>query len=161
MNQTEASVCFTTIQARQVSRVFLNCILANSQATLIVYGTGVLHLKPRIVTSAFILIFRTLIWSAPTLAQGTIYKWIDSDGRLHYSNTPTDEACSVDAEPPPATSFGTPAASPAPIAAVSPPGTPTSDEAQGPAQGMEADFVLGKDGPFGAVEGDEPPLDDY
>ena len=150
-----------TIQATQVSRVFLSCIPANAYATLIVYCTRGLHRKTRIATSAVGLIFGALIWSAPTLPQETIYKWADSDGRLHYSNTPTDEARSVEAELPPATSFGTPAASPAPIAPVSPPGTPTSDEAQGPAQGMEADFVLGKDGPFGAVEGDEPPLDDY
>ena len=142
-------------------------------------------MKTRIVTSAFLLIFGVLIWSAPTVAQGTVHKWIDSDGKHHYSNTPTDEARSIDTELPPATSFGTPAASPSPIAAVSPSGTPPSDEAQARTQGLEADsvdpegygmetgegefevaaweedFTLGKDGPFGTVEDNVPPLDDY
>ena len=150
-----------TIQATQVSRVFFSCILANAQATLIVYCTGDLHMKTYILTSAFVLIFGPLMWSAPILARGTIYKRVDSDIRLHYSNTPTDETRTVDAESPPVTSFGTPAASQAPIAAVSPPGTPTSDAVQTRAQGTEANFALGKDGPFGAVEGDGPPLDGY
>jgi len=26
---------------------------------------------------------------------------------------------------------------------------------------LEGEFALGEDGPFGTVEGDEPPLDDY
>ena len=146
-------------------------------------------MKTYIAASALVLSFGALVWSAPALAQGSIYKWVDSAGRLHYSNTPTDEARAVDDELPPATSFGTPAASPSPVAAVPPPGTLTADEAQARAQGMEAnsvdpegygpapgegefeeavweeDFALGKDGPFGTVEsdtvGDESPLDDY
>ena len=146
-------------------------------------------MKTRIAASALVLTFGALVWSAAALAQGTIYKWVDSAGRLHYSNTPTDEARAVNDELPPAASFGTPAASPSPIAAVPSSGTPTSDETQARAQGMEAnsvdpegyglatgegefeeaaweeDFALGKDGPFGTVESDsggaEAPLDDH
>ena len=146
-------------------------------------------MKTRIAASALVLSFGALVWSAAAFAQGTIYKWVDSAGRLHYSNTPTDAARAVDDELPPAASFGTPAASPSPVAAVPPPGTLPSAEAQARTQGMEADsvdpggyglapgegefeeaaweedFALGKDGPFGTVEsdsgGDEAPLDDY
>ena len=41
-------------------------------------------------------------------AQGEIYKWVDSEGRLHFSNAPTHNAESVDDALPPASSFAAP-----------------------------------------------------
>ncbi len=40
-------------------------------------------MKTRIAASALVLTFGALVWSAAALAQGTIYKWVDSAGRLH------------------------------------------------------------------------------
>ena len=51
--------------------------------------------------------FGLLVWPNVGLAQGAIYKWVDSKGTVHYSNTPTRAARSIDAELPPAASFGT------------------------------------------------------
>jgi len=145
-------------------------------------------MKTYIGASALVVSFGALVWSSPGLAQGTIYKWVDSHGTPHYSNTPTGEAHAIDDELPPAASFGTPAASPSPVAEVPPSGTLPSDKAQARVQNKEADsvdpegyspaagdgefeeavleedFALGQDGPFGTVEsdngGDEAPLND-
>jgi hypothetical protein len=49
------------------------------------------------------------------LAQGTLYKWIDSRGVAHYTNTPTDKnAKTVDDALPPASNFQRPAPPPEP-----------------------------------------------
>lgn len=56
--------------------------------------------------------------AAPVAAQGRIYKWVDANGRVHYSDAPVGQAEDVDAALPPASSFGT---LPAPEGAESPP----------------------------------------
>jgi hypothetical protein len=44
-------------------------------------------------------------------AQGTLYKWTDAQGRVHYSNAPTrGDAQTVDDALPPASSFAAPQA---------------------------------------------------
>lgn len=49
------------------------------------------------------------------LAQGTLYKWVDSRGVAHYTNTPTDKnAKTVDDALPPASNFQRPAPPPEP-----------------------------------------------
>jgi len=50
-----------------------------------------------------------------TFAQGTLYKWVDSQGVAHYTNTPTDKkAKTVDDALPPASNFQRPAPPPEP-----------------------------------------------
>src|SRR5688572_20515459 len=50
-----------------------------------------------------------LLFSAFSYAQGTLYKWTDSRGTVHYSNTPTGpNATAVDDTLPPASSFKSP-----------------------------------------------------
>ena len=64
-------------------------------------------------------------------AQGTLYKWTDSRGNIHYSNTPTGKnAKAVDDTLPPAASFKSPTP-PAETATVSPP----SSESEVPPSG--------------------------
>jgi hypothetical protein len=49
------------------------------------------------------------------LAQGTLYKWTDSRGVAHYTNTPTDKnAKTVDDALPPASNFQRPTPPPEP-----------------------------------------------
>lgn len=48
--------------------------------------------------------------SVPTHAQGTLYKWTDARGNIHYTNTPTSvDAKAVDDVLPPAANFISPA----------------------------------------------------
>lgn len=50
-----------------------------------------------------------LVFPAFSYAQGTLYKWTDSRGTVHYSNTPTGpNATAVDDTLPPASSFKSP-----------------------------------------------------
>jgi hypothetical protein len=50
-----------------------------------------------------------LLFSAFSYAQGTLYKWTDSRGTVHYTNTPTGtNATAVDDTLPPASSFKSP-----------------------------------------------------
>jgi hypothetical protein len=50
-----------------------------------------------------------LLLPAFSSAQGTLYKWTDSRGNVHYSNTPTNTtATAVDDTLPPASSFKSP-----------------------------------------------------
>ena len=49
--------------------------------------------------------FEVLAWPLMGLGQGTIYTWVDSKGTVHYSDTLTGEARSVDDELPPTASF--------------------------------------------------------
>lgn len=58
-----------------------------------------------------ILGFATSLMLVPafSVAQGTLYKWIDARGHVHYSNTPTSTtATAVDDTLPPASSFKSP-----------------------------------------------------
>ncbi len=109
----------------------------------------------------------TLAWPQVGLGQGTIYTWVDGKGSVHYSDTPTGQARSIDDELPPAASFGTQPDS-ASQAATPPPALPAQGvpaatdatkreeifnqgerEAEGDQVGRDEDFALGRDGPFG------------
>ncbi len=113
--------------------------------------------------------FGALVWPHVGLGQGTIYTWVDSKGTVHYSDTPTGEARSIDAELPPAASFATRPDS-ASQSEIPPPALPAQrvtadaaadaaareelfnqgeEEAEGSPFGQDEDFVLGRDGPFG------------
>ncbi len=111
--------------------------------------------------------FGALAWPQVGLGQGTIYTWVDSKGTVHYSDTPTGEARSIDAELPPAASFATRPDS-ASQSAIQPPALPAQrvtadaaaaereelfnqgeEEAEGSPFGQDEDFALGRDGPFG------------
>ena len=111
--------------------------------------------------------FGLLVWPNVGLAQGAIYKWVDSKGTVHYSNTPTRAARSIDAELPPAASFGTHPDS-ASQTETPPPALPAQEvpaaadatkreeifnqgegETEGSQVGIDEDFALGRDGPFG------------
>ena len=110
-----------------------------------------------------------LVWPQVGLGQGTIYTWVDSKGTIHYSDTPTGEARSVDDELPPAASFATQPDS-VPQSETPPPALSgqgvTADaaadatereelfnqwkeEAESSSFGRDEDFALGRDGPFG------------
>ncbi len=111
--------------------------------------------------------FGLLVWPNVGLAQGAIYKWVDSKGTVHYSNTPTRKARSIDAELPPAVSFGTHPDSASqtetPPPALPAQGVPAAADAtereeifnqgegetEGSQVGRDEDFALGRDGPFG------------
>jgi hypothetical protein len=79
-----------------------------------------------------------LLLPAFSSAQGTLYKWTDSRGIVHYSDTPTNTtATAVDDTLPPASSFKSPTPPPEP-AKDSPPSsesTPTPDKEGGGAPG--------------------------
>ena len=110
-----------------------------------------------------------LVWPQVRLGQGTIYTWVDSKGTVHYSDTPTREARSIDDELPPATSFATqpdsvpPSETPLPalpaqgvtadVAADASereePFNPWNEGAESGPFGRDEDFALGRDGPFG------------
>ena len=50
-----------------------------------------------------------ILISVPAHAQGTLYKWTDSRGNIHYTNTPTSiNAKAVDDVLPPAANFTSP-----------------------------------------------------
>ena len=111
--------------------------------------------------------FGLLVWPNVGLAQGAIYKWVDSKGTVHYSNTPTRAARSIDAELPPAASFGTHPDSASqtetPPPALPAQGVPAAADAtereeifnqgegetEGGQVGRDEEFALGRDGPFG------------
>ena len=111
--------------------------------------------------------FGLLVWPNVGLAQGAIYKWVDSKGTVHYSNTPTRAALSIDAELPPAASFGTHLDSASqtetPPPALTAQEVPAAADAtkreeifnqgegetEGSQVGQDEDFALGRDGPFG------------
>ena len=108
-------------------------------------------------------------WPQVGFGQGTIYTWVDGNGTLHYSDTPTGEARSIDDELPPAASFTTRPDS-ASQSETQPPALPTQgatadvaadaaereavfNQGEGEAEdspfGRDEDFALGRDGPFG------------
>ena len=64
---------------------------------------------------------------ASAYAQG-LYKWVDSRGVIHYSNTPTNAtAKTVDDALPPAANFQHPAPPPEPVQEIAKPNTKDSD----------------------------------
>jgi len=72
-----------------------------------------------------------LSWSilvpVPAHAQGTLYKWTDSRGNIHYTNTPTSmDAKAVDDVLPPAANF-TPPAKPTVAAKAKPQSNPDTE----------------------------------
>jgi Domain of unknown function (DUF4124) len=74
-----------------------------------------------------------------SFAQGTLYKWTDSRGNAHYTNTPTrTDAAAVDSTLPPASSFKSPTPPPEPAKAASGEVTGT-DGAQSPPTGETAE----------------------
>lgn len=101
------------------------------------------------------------------LGRETIDTWVDSKGTIHYSDTPTGEARSVDDKLPPAASFATqpdsvpqsetpPPALPAQGVTVAAAATgreelfnPWNKGAEDGPLGRDEDFALGRDGPFG------------
>lgn len=93
------------------------------------------------MTNPFVQIlgFATSLFLLPAFssAQGTLYKWTDSRGNVHYSNTPTNTtATAVDDTLPPASSFKSP--TPPEPAKDSPPSsesTPTPEGEGGDAPG--------------------------
>lgn len=75
--------------------------------------------------------FAAILLLLPTFsyAQGTLYKWTDSRGNVHYTNTPTNTtATAVDNTLPPASSFKSP--TPPPEAAET--ASPSSESAPTP-----------------------------
>src|SRR5262245_14578189 len=77
----------------------------------------------------FILI-AALTWfvSSPASAQAQgLYKWVDSHGVIHYTNTPTNTtAKTVDDSLPPASNFQRPAPPPEPVKEIAKPNTTDS-----------------------------------
>jgi Domain of unknown function (DUF4124) len=98
-----------------------------------------------------------LLLPAFSSAQGTLYKWTDSRGNLHYSNTPTNTtATAVDDTLPPASSFKSP--TPPEPAKDSPPSSesnPTPDEEGGGAPG---EAIGASPTPAAPTEGSQLPL---
>src|SRR5215216_1218873 len=81
-----------------------------------------------------------LLLPAFSYAQGTLYKWTDSRGNLHYSNTPTNTtATAVDNTLPPASSFKSPP--PPPEAAK----TPSASSESKPTSGGEGEATPGEE----------------
>jgi len=90
-------------------------------------------------------------------AQGTLYKWTDSRGNVHYSNTPTGtNAKAVDDILPPAASFKSP--TPPPEAATAPSSSSESDTAPGNEGGSAPTGDTGSaPAPETTAEGAQPP----
>ncbi len=88
---------------------------------------------------------------SPALAQGSIYKWTDAKGRLHFSNAPTHEAETVDDSLPPASTFGTEAEPTLPTTAA------TAPEARSPRSDVDATPPAESE-PIGPTATDEPGL---
>jgi len=110
-----------------------------------------------------------LVWPQVGLGQGTIYTWVDGKGTVHYSDSPTGEARSIDDELPPAASFATQpdsvSQSETPPPALPAQGVttdvaadasereklfnPCNEGAEDGSFGRDEDFALDRDGPFG------------
>jgi hypothetical protein len=77
-------------------------------------------------------------------AQGTLYKWTDSRGNIHYSNTPTStNATVVDDTLPPASSFK----SPTPPPEASPTSSPSSESKAAPGSAGDSTTTGDTDSP--------------
>jgi hypothetical protein len=103
-----------------------------------------------------------LLLPAFSSAQGTLYKWTDSRGNVHYSNTPTNTTATVvDDTLPPASSFKSPTPpEPAKDSPSSSESTPTPEGEGGGAPG-EATGADGSQSPSAReTTGSEPAPDD-
>ena len=106
--------------------------------------------------------------TGPDVVQGEIYKWVDAEGRLHFSDTPIGKAEAVDEELPPASEFISPRppTPPTPPEQTEPPNdtedpqetentpsptTQTTDQAAEEEIGMSQYGPFGKDGPNGPI----------
>ncbi len=103
--------------------------------------------------------------TGPDVVQAQIYKWVDAEGRLHFSDSPIGKAEVVDAELPPASEFISPRppTPPTPPQQTEPQGeaqetaqdiqdaTPRSPQTTDQAQGVEEEeeIGIGQYGPFG------------
>ncbi len=103
--------------------------------------------------------------TGPDVVQAQIYKWVDAEGRLHFSDSPIGKAEAVDAELPPASEFISPRppTPPTPPQQTEPQGeaqdtaqdtedaTPPSPQTTDQAQGVEEEeeIGIGQYGPFG------------
>ena len=101
--------------------------------------------------------------TGPDVVQGEIYKWVDAEGRLHFSDTPIGKAEAVDEELPPASEFISPRppTPPTPPEPTEPPNE--TDDTEDPQaaentpsptpqttdQAAEEEFGMGQYGPFG------------
>jgi hypothetical protein len=63
-------------------------------------------------TGSFLIAALSLLFASSPVSSQNIYKWIDAQGHVHFSNTPIGAADSVDDELPPSTNFGDNSASP-------------------------------------------------
>ena len=100
--------------------------------------------------------------TGPAVVQAQIYKWVDAEGRLHFSDSPIGKAEAVDAELPPASEFISPRPPTPPTPPqqtepqgeaqdtedATPPSPQTTDQAQA-VEEEEEEIGIGKDGPFG------------
>jgi uncharacterized membrane-anchored protein len=90
------------------------------------FGAMITILKTFVLTIVPVGTLLFFICSSAT-AQGEIYKWTDPQGRLHFSNAPTENAEAVDDVLPPASSF-----------TASPESTPTSTASNAPSLGTDS-----------------------
>lgn len=104
-----------------------------------------------------------LLLAGPDAVPGQIYKWVDPEGRIHFSDTPVGEAEVVDDALPPTSEFISPRPStpPTPPEQTEPPNEPNEpDETQGTEntpspptqtadQAVEEEIGMGQYGPFG------------
>jgi Domain of unknown function (DUF4124) len=95
------------------------------------------------------------LFPALSSAQGTLYKWTDARGNIHYTNTPTSTtATSVDDTLPPASRFNSPTPPPEPEKATTP-SSENPDGKEGAAPG-EATGTDGSQPPTGEPADGEP-----
>jgi hypothetical protein len=104
-----------------------------------------------------------ILLAGPDAVHGQIYKWVDAEGRIHFSDTPVDKAEVVDEELPPTSEFISPRPPnpPTPPEQTEPPNeTDETDETQGAEdtpppttqttdQAAEEEIGMGQYGPFG------------
>ncbi len=95
-----------------------------------------------------------MLLAGPDVVQGQIYKWVDAEGRIHFSDSPIGEADVVDEELPPASQF----ISPRPPTPPTPPEQAGAEEdtqdaediaAPTPDETTEEEIGIGQYGPFG------------
>jgi uncharacterized protein DUF4124 len=98
-----------------------------------------------------------LVFPVLSYAQGTLYKWTDSRGTIHYSNTPTGpNAAAVDDTLPPASSFKSPTPPPETAEPSSP--SPAGEAAPGSEGNSPAAGDTGSTpAPDTTADGSQPP----
>ena len=104
-----------------------------------------------------------ILLAGPDAVYGQIYKWVDAEGRIHFSDTPVDKAEAIDETLPPTSQFISPRppTPPTPPEQTEPPNeTDETDETQGAEdtpppttqttdQAAEEEIGMGQYGPFG------------